>query len=379
MQIAKCKLQNERRQPILNLQFAICNLQWSSCLAALLLLASPAAAYHRIGDVARIKGQEENVLHGVGLVVGLKGTGDGDNRMTLRALAQYMDLLGHRLGTNQTGQPQLDELKSVKNVALVFVTAIVPPGGAQQGDTLDCLVSSAFSAKSLDGGTLMLTALKGPLPTDKTVYGMAKGLVSIDDPARPQTGRIPLGCQLERSVKNEFVTKDGKLILVMNKDHATFQTTAEVEGQINSQRDFTPESGGQQVARAIDQIQIEVTIPPNYRDNPALFASLLLETSLAPPQVDTLVIVNERKQAIIVGEEVEIGPVAVMHKNRLIQIGDQQVNEAVALNPIADSQKTKLAALVDALNLLKVPTSDVIDIIKMLKHKRALFGELIIE
>src|SRR5262245_39911486 len=348
-------------------------------LLAALLLAAPAQAYHRIGDVARIKGQEENVLHGMGLVVGLKGTGDGDNRVTLRALAQYMDLLGHRLGTSPTGQPMLEELRNVKNVALVFVTAVVPAGGAQQGDTLDCLVSSAVSAKSLEGGTLMLTALKGPIPGDTTVYAMAKGLVSIDDLAKPQSGRIPLGCQVEKTLRNQFVTKDGKLILVMNKDHATFQSTAEIEGQINSQRDFTPESGSQQVARAIDSVQIEVTIPPSYKDNPALFASLLLETSLAPPQVDTLVIINERKQALIIGEEVEIGPVAVMHKNRLIQIGDLQVNEAIGINPLGDSSKTKLAALVDALNSLKVPTADVIDIIKMLKHKRALLGELIIE
>lgn len=342
------------------------------------ILCPAARAYHRIGDVARIKGQEENVLHGMGLVVGLKGTGDGDNKVMQRALAHYMDMLGHRLGSAPGGQPLLDDLKNVKNVAMVFVTAVVPPGGAQQGDTLDLQISSIFSAKSLDGGTLMLTELYGPIPGDRVVYGLAKGLVSIDDLTKPQTGRIPLGCQLEKSVRNEFV-KDGKLLLVMNKDHATFQSTSEIEGQINSQRDFTPESGSQQVARAIDQVQIEVTIPPNYKDNPALFASLLLETSLAPPQVDTLVIINERKQAIIVGEEVEIGAVAVMHKNRLIQVGDQQVNEAVGLNPLADSQKTKLTALVDALNSLKVPTSDVIDIIKMLKHKRALFGELIIE
>jgi len=348
-------------------------------LLMLLLFSGPALAYHRIGDVARIKGQEENTLHGVGLVVGLKGTGDGDNKVMMRALAQYMDLLGHHLGTNQTGQPQIEELKGVKNVAMVFVTAVVPPGGAQQGDTIECQISSAFNAKSLDGGTLMLTALKGPVPGDPAVYGLAKGLVSIDDLTKPQTGRIPLGCQLEKNIRNNFVTKDGKLLLVMNKDHATFQTTAEIESQINSQRDFIPESGDTPVARAIDQVQIEVTIPRNYEKNPALFASLLLETSLAPPQVDTRVIINERKQVIIVGEEVEIGPVVVSHKNRLIQVGDQQINEAVALNPVADSQRTKLEALVGALNALKVPTADIIDIIKMLKRKGALFGELIIE
>ena len=336
-------------------------------------------ADHFIGDICRIKGQEENALHGMGLVVGLKGTGDGDHKPTLRALGHYMELLGHRIGTSPQAQPMLDELKNVKNVALVYVTATIPPGGAQQGDSLDCAVS-AVAAKSLDGGRLMLTELYGPVPGEKTIYALASGPVSIDDIAKPQTGRVPLGCQVERKIENEFL-KDGKLILVLNKDHATFQTTHDVEKAINDLPDFTlGGSTGQGVAKAIDQVKIEVAIPPSYADRPALFASLLLATRLIPPQVDTRVIINDRKQALIIGGDVEIGPVAVMHKNRLIQVGDQQVNEAVEFNPRGlDTSKTKLASLVEALNQLKVPTADVIDIIKMLKHKRALFGELIIE
>ena len=82
-------------------------------------------ADHKIGDLCRIKGQEENTLHGVGLVVGLKGTGDGDNKLTMRALARYMELMGHRLGSDAKGQSSLDELKGVKNVALVSVSATV--------------------------------------------------------------------------------------------------------------------------------------------------------------------------------------------------------------------------------------------------------------
>jgi flagellar P-ring protein precursor FlgI len=351
----------------------------TGCLAA--LAAPPVQADHRIGDICRIKGQEENTLHGMGLVVGLRGTGDGDNKATLRALARYMELMGHRLSANQQGQPSIEELKNVRNVAMVFVTATVPAGGAQQGDVLDCTVS-AISAKSIEGGYLMLTELFGPLPSDKTVYGLASGAISVDDPIRPQTGKISRGCQVEKRLQNEFV-KDGKLILVMNTDDAAFQTTAYLETLINQQPDFTPgERSGisaQGIARAIDQVKIEVTIPPNYADNPALFASLLLDTRTYPPKTDTKVIINERKQAIIVGVDVEIGPVAVMHKNRLIQTGDLTYNEFVGLDPAADVSKPKLAALVDALNALKVPAADVIDIIKMLKHKRALFGELIIE
>jgi flagellar P-ring protein precursor FlgI len=345
-----------------------------------MLLPALARADHRIGDICRIKGQEENVLHGMGLVVGLKGTGDGDNKATLRALAQYMGLLGHSVGKNQAGQMQFEELKNAKNVALVYVSAIVPAGGAQQGDNLECSIS-AMAAKSLDGGELMLTELYGPLPGDQTIYAIAKGRISIDDPAKPQVGRIPLGCQLEKKIENEFV-KNGKLTLVLNKDHAAFQTTNDVETAINQEPDFSRGSTQRGIAQAIDQVQVEVTIPPNYADSPALFASILLSKRLMPPPVDTRVIINERKKMLSIGADVEINPVAIMHKNRLIQVGETTENQAVEFNIREDASgdaKPKLKTLVDALNALKVPAEDVIDIIKMLKHKRALFGELIIE
>src|SRR5205085_6868093 len=122
------------------------------------------------------------------------------------------------------------------------------------------------------------------------------------------------------------------------------------------EKDFQNSRMQREIARAIDQVTIEVTIPPSYKDNPTLFASTLMTTRLSPPQVDTRVIINERKQIFIVGADVEIGPVAVMHKNRLIQVGgDQPVNEAVAFSPRGDTSKPKLESLVAALNLLKVP------------------------
>src|SRR5207253_2637137 len=201
---------------------------------------------------------------------------------------------------------------------------------------------------------------------------LAKGQISIDDQARPQTGRVLLGCQLERKVENHFVVQDGtdsKVILIINKDHAAFLTAIDVQDRINEERDFQSIST-KEIARAIDQVTIEVTVPPTYKDNPALFAKTVLNVRLSPPQVDTRVIINERKGIFIVGADVEIGSVAVMHKNRLIQVGsDQPVNEAVPFNTRGDTSKPKLESLVAALNLLKVPAGDVIDIIKMLKHK----------
>jgi flagellar P-ring protein precursor FlgI len=346
-------------------------------IVAALLCTSSARAEIKLSDVCRIKGQEENTLHGMGLVVGLKGTGDGDSKATLRALARYMELMGHRLGSDPRGQVMLDELKSVKNVALVHLSVTVPAGGAQQGDLLDCRVH-AVSAKSLEGGSLMLSELHGPVPGDRTVYGIASGNISIDDIIKPQTGTISLGCQLEKKFENDFV-KNGKLLLVLNKSHATFQMASLVEQSVNREPDFRLGSTGEGIAQALDQVRVSVIIPPTYIDSPAHFASVLMDTRVGRPQTDTTVIINERKQAVIVGADVEIGPVAVMHKNRLIQVGGDQVNQFVEVNPSADTQKPKLTALVDALNTLQVPAEDVIDIIKMLKHKRALFGELIIE
>lgn len=347
-------------------------------LAVIALVSDVAIADLRIGDICRLKGQEENTLHGIGLVVGLKGTGDTDSKATMRALGQYMQNMGFRLGTDAKGQTMYDELKNVKNVALVVVEATIPAGGAQQGDILDCKIN-AISAKSLEGGSLMLTQLFGPLPTDRTVYGLAKGQISIDDAVRPQSGRIAHGLQMETRCRNEFV-KDGKVILVVNKDHASFQTTADLERTINLVPDFgSVNVGAKPTAQAIDQTKLEITIPKTYADNPSLFAAVLLDTRIYRPQTDTKVIINERKKAIVVGADVEIGAVAVMHKNRVIQVGAENVGAFVEVDPSATPGKTRLTSLVDALNNLKVPAEDVIDIIKMLKHKQALFGELIIE
>src|SRR3954466_8471330 len=126
-----------------------------ACGLALLFVGAAQAEFH-IGDVCRVKGQEENILHGMGIVAGLKGTGDGDSKPTQRALAQMMEIMA-RVGPAPSGL-KLDELKNAKNVALVFVTAKVPPGGAQPGDLSDCTIS-AVSAKSLEGGYLMISAL----------------------------------------------------------------------------------------------------------------------------------------------------------------------------------------------------------------------------
>ncbi len=122
------------------------------------LLGSSASAASRLADICRVKGLEENELVGLGLVIGLKGTGDGGSYLpTLRGLAAAMNGLGSPLGPDG-----LVELKDTKNVALVMVSATVPGGGARDGDRLTCSVSSIGAAKSLAGGVLFSTPLVDP-------------------------------------------------------------------------------------------------------------------------------------------------------------------------------------------------------------------------
>jgi flagellar P-ring protein FlgI len=355
-------------------------------LLLLILLFAPNVAHAEfsIGDICRVKGQEENVLQGIGIVAGLKGTGDGDSKPTQRALAQMMELMGNRIGAGPQGQAMLEELKNAKNVALVFVTAKVPPGGAQPGDFADCTLS-AVSAKSLEGGYLMISALKGPNPRDPTVYATAQGLLVIDNANLAQTARIPNGATIEREFRNEFV-KDGKIILILDKEYASFGSTYAIEDAINKAPDFkSPGPGGSMsegAAKARGQDRVEVVIPVIYKDNVEQFLSHVMEIRLHSPVTNNVVIVNKRLHAIIVGADVEIAPVAVMHKNRVIQTGGAPpANQFVPLDitESPENRNVKLKALVDALNALQIPTDDVIDIIIMLKQKRALSGQLIVQ
>ena len=179
------------------------------------------AAGMKLGDLCRVKGQETNTLQGLGLVVGLRGTGDSDAAPTARALARMMQLMGGPMAIDRTGQLNLDDVEGAKNVAMVFVTATVPAVGAQSGDSLNVTIN-AINAKSLEGGTLMLTPLLGPRSDNPTVYAMAQGplSVSLDGPAT--TATVQGGAKMEASVSAQY-QKDGKITLILEKDFASFR------------------------------------------------------------------------------------------------------------------------------------------------------------
>jgi flagellar P-ring protein precursor FlgI len=350
--------------------------------ALLCLLAScslgvcnPCAAQTRLRDICRVKGQEENSLQGLGLVVGLKGTGDPDVKPTTRALARMLGLMGSPVTRTERGEELIQELKDARNVALVFVTATIPAAGGRQGDKINCQVN-AISAKSLDGGYLMMTPLLGPRPGNPRVYAFAQGPVYLEDAARPVSAKIHSGCRLEESFHNAFVENDA-ITLVLDKNHANFQTAQEIAELINNEPDFRYTSGGgfaAGIATAKDQVNIQVQIPAKYRDDPVLFVSQVLNQRIYNPQNEARVVVNERAGTVIIGSDVEIGPVAVTHKNLTIEAGP-----FFPLESSATTATTKLKALVDALNAIKATPQDIIDIIKGLERNGDLYGRLIIE
>ena len=331
----------------------------------------PAEGRTTLRSICRVKGQEENTLHGMGMIVGLKGTGDGGKFLpTIRSLATALQLMGKPVGAAA-------ELKDAKNVALVAVSATVPAAGARQGDRIDCVVSSIGAAKGLKGGRLFLTPLVGPEnPEHPRVYAFAEGPITLEDPEMPTTGRIHAGCRLEEDFFNPFI-KDGKITLVLDKNHADFQVASDVAEWINSQ--LSIQIDGVPLARAINQVNVEVTIPAQYRDDPVLFVSQVLATPLMDQQTSPRVVINERAGSIVISGDVEIGAVVVTHKNVVVETGaPPAAGRFVRLDP-EQAETPKLKALVEALNAVNVPTEDIIDIIKGIDRNGKLHAMLIIE
>jgi len=298
-----------------------------------------------------------------------------------------MQLMGSNISTDAQGLPKIEELADANNIALVFVTAEVPQAGAQQGDALDCTIS-ALNAKSLEGGTLMLTPLVGPRADRPTVYALAQGLITIPNPAVPTGGTVHKGCKMEATIRNNFVS-DNKITLIIDPDVSSFSIAQNIEDEINNLNRSglsglnSIDQGGageqQMIAQAIDSHHVEVTIPKHYRNSPVKFISLIMDVQLRYLQSTKRVVINEREGVVVIGEEVLISPVAITHKNLAIEArpGQDAFVGVDIDNP--NQPRTKLKNLTEALNKLDVPTDDVISIIKALKTQGVLYGELVLQ
>ena len=303
----------------------------------------------RIGDICRLKGQEENTLQGMGLVVGLEGTGDSD-LPTIRALARMLQLMGNLAGTDEKGVLALDELKKNRNAALVLVTAKVPGEGTAGRETTR-LHGERLRRQEPQGGRPVHDSVDfGRAPDSNRVYAFAEGPLTLQEGGPLTSAKVHQGCLLVESFFNPFV-KDGKITLVLDGNHAAFQTAQDIEDKINLMPDLHASSGqqAQSIAKAQDQVTIEVAVPAKYAQNPVLFASMVLDERVSALQNQACVVVNERDGVIIIGEQVEIGPVAVAHQNLTIETGvAAAAGPFVPLDttPVSEPPTTKLKAVV---------------------------------
>ena len=357
-------------------------------LSACALLASSAYA-SRIKEVAEIEGVRSNQLTGFGLVVGLDGTGDQTTQMpyTSQGLSNYLQQLGISLSPATASQLQL------KNVAAVLVTAQLP-AFARPGQTLDVNVSSLGNSKSLKGGMLISTALKG---VDGEIYALAQGNLIVAGAGAAaggskvqinhlSAGRIPSGAQVERAVPTPLQEGD---TINLGLQASDFQTARRVAQSIN--RRF-----GEGSAHALDGRTVQVRAPtdPNARVTfIAEMEELPLESSIPAAKV----VINSRTGSIVLNQSVTLGPCAIAHGNLSVSIsstpvisqpsplsGGQTVvteksNIQIRQEPgilIQVPAAPQLADVVRALNALGATPQDLLAILQAIKAAGALNAEL---
>lgn len=322
-------------------------------------------------NICRVKGQEENVLRGLGLVVGLNGTGEANDPATMRALARSLEIMGS--ASPQRGLPgaeTLEELRRIKNAALVWVTATVPATGARRGDKLDCNVS-AINGKSLEGGRLAFAALQGPNVNDPRVYALAEGAIHLDSPEEPLSGRIHNGCQMEEDVFTPF-EENGYITLVLDKNHANFQTATDIADLIRS----THFKENRDQVQTVNAANIMIKLPSEYRTDPVAFVSEVLELRTYNPEPEARVVINQTTGSIVIHGEVQIGDVVISHRNIVVEATENTPRFSELR--LENEPSPKLKSLVDALNALKVPNSDAIEIIKDIDRSGKLHGRLVV-
>jgi flagellar P-ring protein FlgI len=281
----------------------------------------------RVKDVAEIEGVRGNQLIGYGVVIGLNRTGDRVQQ-NLYARQTLQNLL-ERMGITVTANSLKPE-----NLATVIVTATLPPF-ARQGSKIDVTVSSIADARSLQGGTLILTPLKG---LDGQIYAIAQGPLSIGgiaaggqgnsvDINHPTVGRVPNGATVERTVAADLASK-GNLTLVLRQDD--FTTASRLNKSVNQRF-------GSGTSKALDSRNIEVTIPASFSDDRVGFISELENLKLQTDAV-AKVIINERTGTIIMGRDVRISSVAISQGGVTIRVGTEyDVSQPSVLSKTGDT------------------------------------------
>ena len=367
-------------------------------LAACMLGAAPAHA-ERLKDLAQIQGVRDNPLIGYGLVVGLDGTGDQTMQtpFTTQTLANMLANLGisinnQQAGSNNSGSSSLSSMQ-LKNVAAVMVTASLP-AFARPGEAIDVTVSSLGNAKSLRGGTLLLTPLKG---ADGQVYALAQGNMAVGGAGASANGskvqvnqlaagRITGGALVERAVPTT-ISQAGTMQLDLND--MDYDTTQRITSAINNAFGFG-------TAVALDGRTIQLRAPTDPAQQ-VQFMAQLQNLDVKPAQAAAKVILNARTGSIVMNQMVTLQTCAVAHGNLSVVVNTQPVvsqpgafsngqtvvaqQSQIALKQDNGALKmvsagANLADVVKALNALGATPADLMSILQAMKAAGALRADL---
>ncbi len=358
-------------------------------LAIFFLSSSALAGPVRIKDLVEFDGVRGNDLVGYGLVVGLNGTGDGLRNAPFTE--EIMTNILERLGVNVTG-----EQFRPKNVAAVFVTASLPPF-ARAGSQIDVTVSAIGDAKSLLGGTLVMTPLNA---ADGEIYAVSQGTIIAGGVAAegdganvtqgvPTSGVIPSGARIEREI--DFRLDDLTDLRLALRD-ADFTTAARIEAAIN-------EEFRRPVALMLDSGTVSLDIP-NTGARSVAHALGQIENIVVEPERKARVVVDQRSGTIVMGEDVRISRVAVSQGNLTLRVEEAPL--VVQPNPFAEGETVvvprtnaqieeeegtglaeiregaSLSEVIAGLNALGVSPRDMIDILKSIKAAGALHAEFVV-
>lgn len=362
-------------------------------LAALLLAALSLAGADladrkvdaRLKEIARLQGVRANQLLGYGVVVGLDGSGDKDQtRFTVQSLSNLLARQGITIDPTTV---------KVKNVAAVIVTAELP-AFSKPGQRIDVTVSSTGDAKSLAGGTLLLTPLVGP---DSQVYAVAQGPMLVGGFSasaggaaatrnHPTVGRIPEGALVERAVPGGFSERPSLRYSLSEDD---FTTTIRVMHAIN-------EELGEKAAKALDPRTVEVAVPAAYAGNVVELVARL-ENIKVQLQPKARVVVNEKTGTVIMGSDVKVGPVSIVQGGLSILVtstpvasqpaplskGTTVAGEKKEVTATEDKPKhlsvepgVSVGRLAEMLNALGTSPRDLVSILQAIKDAGALNAEL---
>jgi len=356
-------------------------------LLAMMLMGTAVQA-ERIKDLGNFQGIRSNQLTGYGIVVGLAGTGDDNLEYTVQSMKGVASRMGLALppGVNP----------GLKNAAAVIITADLP-AFAKPGQRIDVTVAAIGKAKSLRGGSLVLSPLVG---ADGQIYAMAQGSLAVGglgaegaDGSKiivnvPSSGRIPDGATVERAVDTGFATSDS---LIFNLAKSDFTTAERVSRAINAKF-------GSGIARTLDGVSIQVAAPAGSALRTALVSEIEnIEIASAEPAAK--VIVNARTGTIVINSAVRVGPAAVTHGKLTVRIDEQprisqpapfsrgETAQEESSQVAVDEERRpmfllepgpRLADIVKAVNAVGASPADLVAILEALKEAGSLKAELIV-